>query len=427
MMNAGLEAGAHNTDVIADGFREMNIRLMEGGDGVQEAFSSMGLSFDEMQSKVASGDATWGDFTEQITSSLADMDDSVARNAAGVEIFGSKWEDIGEDVFLAAGQAQEGVEGVSGATDEAGEALSEGFGEAVKRLKRTVISNFDPLGEKVTDTIDKMTPFLDDTTEWLGEKIPEAIDWLEGKWNRHFPAMRDGLLNFWHKIKPGIDWVRTQFNNFTRAILPHLRDAWDSVSIGWEYAKGLINDDLKPAIMDLIDALGLGSLETDGIGESMGDFIGFLINTGVKGIIIGVGEAIKGISAAARTAKGFVDSFKRGLDGVRDAAQWVKNRINDLKHAMSTGWDWVPDWLIPGSPTPFETGLRGIADAAQDLERMDVLTAPPSLATGGNGGGGRLVINNHFGAGSVRSDQDILDIADQIARQTRLRTGDQWL
>jgi len=34
----------------------------------------------------------------------------------------------------------------------------------------------------------------------------------------------------------------------------------------------------------------------------------------------------------------------------------------------------LPDWLTPGSPTPFELGIRGITDAMTDLATLGVPT-----------------------------------------------------
>ena len=46
------------------------------------------------------------------------------------------------------------------------------------------------------------------------------------------------------------------------------------------------------------------------------------------------------------------------FESLKDAIQWVKDRINDLKDAFNGIKDSLPDWLVPGSPTPFEMGLR---------------------------------------------------------------------
>ena len=44
----------------------------------------------------------------------------------------------------------------------------------------------------------------------------------------------------------------------------------------------------------------------------------------------------------------------------------------------------LPDWLIPGSPTPFELGLRGITDAMTDLGRIGAPNLQMALAGAGN-------------------------------------------
>jgi hypothetical protein len=62
----------------------------------------------------------------------------------------------------------------------------------------------------------------------------------------------------------------------------------------------------------------------------------------------------------------------------------------------------LPDWLIPGSPTPLEMGLRGIADAfshARSVAKDFALPEPVRLAAGGRAvaaaapTGGGVVIN----------------------------------
>jgi hypothetical protein len=56
-------------------------------------------------------------------------------------------------------------------------------------------------------------------------------------------------------------------------------------------------------------------------------------------------------------------SIGRVRDIIQDVADKIafwKKKIQELKEAM-------PDWLIPGSPTPFELGLRGISSALRDV------------------------------------------------------------
>lgn len=226
ILNAGLEEGAFNTDVIADGFREFGIRMSEGGDGVREAIEGMGLSFDDMQARVASGGAQWGDFSAEIAAGLLSIDDELARNAAGVEIYGTKWEDIGGDVFLAASMATEGIEAMTGATDDAADAMATGIGPALERLKRGAI-------EAISD---QLTPILDSLGEWVSERAPKAIEFLEEKWSRFWPKAKDSVMEFWGDLRPRIDNVVSWLRENIPAGIAILRSVWDSF---WSRASGI--------------------------------------------------------------------------------------------------------------------------------------------------------------------------------------------
>ena len=55
------------------------------------------------------------------------------------------------------------------------------------------------------------------------------------------------------------------------------------------------------------------------------------------------------------------DAFKKIGEAVGKVIQFFKDLVAGIKNIK------LPDWLTPGSPTPFEIGLRGIADALQDV------------------------------------------------------------
>ena len=63
-----------------------------------------------------------------------------------------------------------------------------------------------------------------------------------------------------------------------------------------------------------------------------------------------------------------------------------------MREAARRAMDAIPDWLRPGSPTPFEIGLRGIADAAKSIDlNLGMKTLPMAGAAIGGGGGGITV------------------------------------
>ena len=67
---------------------------------------------------------------------------------------------------------------------------------------------------------------------------------------------------------------------------------------------------------------------------------------------------------------GWIDKVKAAFNGLSNAIQsvisWIENlaaQINNLQ---------LPDWLTPGSPTPFELGLRGINKELKSLSGMSL-------------------------------------------------------
>lgn len=89
-----------------------------------------------------------------------------------------------------------------------------------------------------------------------------------------------------------------------------------------------------------------------------------------------------------------------GVDGITSALQIAIKWLHDL--ASSIGQLKLPDWLTPGSPTPWEIGLRGIGDALKSEVNPQVkallgeltLAPPASPSQILAGGGGTTITNN---------------------------------
>jgi hypothetical protein len=70
--------------------------------------------------------------------------------------------------------------------------------------------------------------------------------------------------------------------------------------------------------------------------------------------------------------------------------EWWQDKINAVKSALS-GLS-VPSWLNPGSPTPLELGIRGIAAAMQELNAS--FSGPSLIGVGG--GASSNTTTNYF-------------------------------
>jgi len=69
------------------------------------------------------------------------------------------------------------------------------------------------------------------------------------------------------------------------------------------------------------------------------------------------------------------------ISAIQNAIQWVKDFAASLSNVE------LPDWLTPGSPTPFEMGLRGISAAMKDLTNGSLGDFSAQLSVLGPGNG----------------------------------------
>lgn len=67
-----------------------------------------------------------------------------------------------------------------------------------------------------------------------------------------------------------------------------------------------------------------------------------------------------------------IDPIAAAFGTLESAINKVKDATSLLSGALSGIEGSVPDWMIPGSPTPFEIGLRGINDAMRQLEQQSL-------------------------------------------------------
>ncbi|MCS1383266.1 phage tail tape measure protein [Lysinibacillus sphaericus] len=123
----GAENGAFNMDFVADGVKELGIRVIDESKTTAEGFKAIGFNAEEMANKFAAGGEEANTAFQATIAGLAAMKNPIERNAAGVALFGTKWEDVREDVILSMADSAAAVEGFEGATGRAADALQSSF------------------------------------------------------------------------------------------------------------------------------------------------------------------------------------------------------------------------------------------------------------------------------------------------------------
>ena len=198
-------------------------------------------------------------------------------------------------------------------------------------------------------------PLFQMLLEWLQINIPLAIQFLSDFWNLVLlPALLavwqfisvniipilDALANLWLAIvKKEIELLAGIWRNI---LLPALRAVWQFI---------------QDRVIPILDALA----------------------TIVKDVL---GPALNWLKEK------ILEPVRAAFEAIGGAIQSVIDYINQMADAISNVR--LPDWLNPGSPTPFEMGLRGIASALREMDGM--MEATFGIQGGGGQGGGMIVL-----------------------------------
>lgn len=169
----GTEAGTFSVDKLGDAMKEFGIRTKDTAATTDEAYELLGLDADQLRTQFAEGGQSARDATELVLRSLMSMDDQVAQNQIGVDLFGTMWEDLGID-------GVEALSNVSGSIDITRDSMSK-----LKKIKYSDVKReWETLGRSVQ--VDLVNP--------LGQKaLPvakEFITWTKDNLNTLIPIAK---------------------------------------------------------------------------------------------------------------------------------------------------------------------------------------------------------------------------------------------
>ena len=145
ILEQGMDAGARDTDKVADVFKEFQIRVMDGSTSTRDALASLGIDT-ELGAQMARGEVAFDEGFNQIQASLLSMDEA-SREQAGVALFGTQWEDTMRGIIDDIDLASAGLGVMNGAAITAGDAANNNLGAAWQNVKRSAVDALIPLLE----------------------------------------------------------------------------------------------------------------------------------------------------------------------------------------------------------------------------------------------------------------------------------------
>lgn len=166
----GAESGAFSVDKIGDAMKEFGIRVKDSSDSTSGAFEALGLDATALQEKFAAGGDSAQEATQKVLDKLFSLDDQVARNQIGVDLFGTMWEDLGGDAVAALMDTSTEISATKDAMGQLNDVKYDSVTEQLKSLKRTAET------EILQPFAKKLMPKLEDGIEWVADNLDEIVD-----------------------------------------------------------------------------------------------------------------------------------------------------------------------------------------------------------------------------------------------------------
>lgn len=365
-----MTAFAGQVALVASGFADAVIAFVSGQEGIGGTLRIIGAAVDE----VIPGAYAW--FLQLGRAVQGVVDFFVANMPAMQEtatvVFGA----ISEIVAVLAGVFYESIlpalnELFGAVTGEAPNA-QEIFTALMTAIKdgATIAAAFikDVLAPAFVAFVDwereNLIPLLADLVTWMQVNLPIAIQFLTDAWNNViYPALVaiqawvvgtliPTLTDLWTWVNTNLPTaIQTLTDFWTGTLQPALTAIWSFISvsviplltalatvvtevvrIAFEGLVNFWNTDLFPKIDALITILNITLMP---ILRTIGDFVGITLR-----------DAFISLKAQIELVTSVLWALADVLSGIH-----------------------IPEDLEPGSPTPFELGLRGIGKAAQSLTR----------------------------------------------------------
>jgi phage-related minor tail protein len=232
-------------------------------------------------------------------------------------------------------------------------------------------NNWGGIQEKVATFWAWLQPILQNLWDWLSINVPLALQTLKGWWDTVVTALTELWVNvLWPAITAVWEWMSTTLFPFYQALGEFLGAVFGKVL---EALAGIWQNVLAPALKLVFEWL---SEKLQPAFKWLSDFWTNTLQPIVQDIAAWIGEKVVG-------------AFQSLSEKLAIVTDWLREMAAKLQNLE------LPDWMTPGSPTPWEIGLWGVQEAMQSLTQSDLpaFDAAVSLNAEPFGASGSVAVN----------------------------------
>lgn len=310
ILQAGADGTAWNLDKVGDAIKEFSIRAIDGSDTTVEAFTSLGYNAEELMATFAAGGEGANDAFFDVLDTLMAVDDQVERDALGVALFGTQWEDLGVEAMEAMANASQAAYDTGDALEQINQVKYNDLDSALQGIGRQIevalLPAADAMYQSLMSNMPEISAAIEEVSPVVAEIAEDFADWAGGAISEGLPVLVDGIRDF-------ADWAGKAYEKAK----PFLNFLWEHKGTVLAIAAGLRI--LGPAIGAVTTAMNafktaktfMALLQSSGkITQITGAFQKFgSVLMGPLGVIIAIAAAIALLYKNWDTVKAWLVNF----------------------------------------------------------------------------------------------------------------------
>ena len=360
----GADSGAWNLDKVGDAVKEFSIRAIDGSESTKHAYESLGLNADEMMQLFANGGDDASIAFQGVLTALTDMDDAVKRDAIGVELFGTQWEDLGVEAMSALADVSTEAYNTEDALGKINAVKYDNIGDAMEGIKRQAEVALLPMASTIANAFTDIAPVISELFEELGPVIEQVT-------KDAMPFVKDflgGAMSLLRSVMPMISQLAASLlpllSQLVASLLPPLLDlAQQLIPPLIEIVQAILPpiesilmavlpmvvqlaNVLLPVIIEVINAL-LPAI------EPLLGILMLLLNDVIMPLLEPILQLVEALLPAIEPLlKVIVEALKPGLDlltMLADVLGTIVGWIADVVGWVAQGLTWVVDLIFGDS------------------------------------------------------------------------------
>ncbi|WP_224280656.1 phage tail tape measure protein [Streptomyces sp. LS1784] len=359
LLSQGMQAGARDTDVVADALKEFVIEGVAGGQKIAQGFKDIGLNADQMIKQLGQGGPQATQVLQLTLDKLRAMEDPVKRDAAATELFGTKAEDMQKSLLaLNPATAVAALGDVAGAADRMGTSLRDNAATKLEKFTRGLEQGLtEVVGGKVLPALESVGSAL---ASRFGPAFGAASDWITGT---AVPAAESFGRTVLDTVVPAVTRIggelADRFGPVAEKAGQVLRD--DLAPAATKLGR-FLRDDVAPPVIDVAKWLGqhLVPAAATAAGVVVGTLVPALADTArwlsdnrtTIAVVAGVITAVL-LPVLITTAVGYAQAgIAATISAAQQVAAWVTSggaAVTNSAMSVVASYQTVGGWIAAGA------------------------------------------------------------------------------